>query len=190
MELLFSAREAGGGTFLCNGEKPLNFSGYVVGGKVPSHRVFEVADNYNTIAKVENIAAWIDRNPSTYYGSWKDGDVIHIDAVDIVHDKEEAMSLGVKRNQLAIWDIEKGEDVRLESSYGVEVTIKFLVPFGSFTPEDAELYIEGTEIATKTAFLDSLRKEYGLDYLGDYVIRNINVEGRVANDNESEEDWG
>lgn len=112
LNLLDSALVGGGGTFKANGDEVSPIPGYVVGGKVPTLALPATAKV--SVYRIEQIAAWIDENPSRYYGSWRDGDgVIYLDAVDIVDSLTEAMALGISRGEKAIWDGYDGTEVSL-----------------------------------------------------------------------------
>ena len=108
--LLSDARTSGGATLDPNGgESPT--SGYAV------------AYPYMGISFPDNgdvDMAWIqemvrDCAAAGYYvGSWKaPHGVIFIDAVEIVADRDEAIEKGLSRTELAIYDIEKDEEITL-----------------------------------------------------------------------------
>jgi hypothetical protein len=119
MELVFSARENGGGTFDREGNV-VEGEGYVVGGKCDS---LEFRDVGSIISLVEYVDAWLDRNESSFYGSWVDDGLVYIDAVDVISSYAQAVELGKERNQIAIWDLLAGEEVRLDRSPGDGATV-------------------------------------------------------------------
>jgi hypothetical protein len=97
--------DGGGGTRDKDGATVVLGSGYVVGGKVPTMVGCTIGD----------LKDWIEANPSDFYGSWMDSETgkIHYDAVDVIEDRDEAIRLGIKRGEIAIWDAGAGEEIRL-----------------------------------------------------------------------------
>lgn len=112
MELIFAGIEDGGGTFDRNGNKIEQTKGFVVGGKRPS-LIIRLPRYSGIIEATERVAEWLDDQPFYSYGSWVDEGYLHIDAVDIYLNRENAIHAGIMRNQISIWDIEKGEEIRL-----------------------------------------------------------------------------
>jgi hypothetical protein len=114
MELWFTAQEKGGGTFDRRSEKEYDGGeGYVVGGVTEP---LIIRKSSRPIESVERIAEWLDKTDSTYVGSWVDNDLVYFDGCDIRLNKEEAIQLGKFYNQIAIYDISAGEEIRLEDS--------------------------------------------------------------------------
>jgi hypothetical protein len=110
-ELIFAAKNQGGGTFTRSATYFSGKNGFVVGGIVPS---LVIEPSAITIEAVERTEEWIERNRSArYYGSWNDAGTIHIDAVDIIEDREEAIRLAEERGELAIYDLAADEEVRV-----------------------------------------------------------------------------
>jgi hypothetical protein len=112
MELYFSAKEWGGGSFWRSGDPILNKEGYVVGGFVPS---LELRPG-NVIDDVEKIAEWLDNNYSVSYGSWVDDGVYYFDAIDIYNSLDVALEVARENKQLAIWSLSNESEIRLEKS--------------------------------------------------------------------------
>lgn len=95
-------------------DKPLPRSGYLVGGAFPS-LVFE---NKTQVDRGE-LAWWIGSNePMPYYGVWVDTDTgkVYFDGVEHLESPALAGELGRQRGEIAIWDIEAGEELRLEGA--------------------------------------------------------------------------
>lgn len=131
--ILLDARRFGGATYTDNGRthRPdSSLRGYVVGGN-PAHpsRVIPAQwpdapwgeDRYGgfSVDAVESVAAWLQSMPNTgagplTFGVWRDakGDgSIYLDVVDIIPDRDEAMSLAHDRGDLAIYDPSTGESI-------------------------------------------------------------------------------
>lgn len=53
-------------------------------------------------------------------GVWRDGDKVYFDVVNVVADRDEALAMGRAHNQLAIYDLAKGEEIRLDDCTGCE----------------------------------------------------------------------
>jgi hypothetical protein len=89
--------------------------GYVVGGVTPSLVVPVPKNEAGRIARVEQVAAWLDKNSHDAYGSWLDTEtgLVHIDAVDVVTDLNAAIALGRERGEIAIWDGVNAVEVRI-----------------------------------------------------------------------------
>jgi hypothetical protein len=114
MELIYAGIEDGGGTFTSNGDKVTAKTGYVVGGKRKS-LVMRLPHDKGIIAATERAAEWLDKGMQVlYYGSWVDGDILYIDAVDIIQSRATAVHVGKLRGEEAIWDLAEGKEVRLE----------------------------------------------------------------------------
>ena len=115
LSLLDAAADVGGGTFYADGE-PFTRQGFVVGGKAPSLVIRLWADGRELFgpASVESVAKWIEGNRSRMYGSWLDEGSVHIDAVDVYDDRDQAIEVGRLRGELAIYDMAAGADIRLD----------------------------------------------------------------------------
>lgn len=89
---------------------PAPLRGYWVGGKVPS-LVFE--DRYQV--DPGEIAWWVGSNGSPWYGVWVDQETgkIYLDVVTHMGIESLALELARARNELAIWDIANGKEVRV-----------------------------------------------------------------------------
>lgn len=98
--------QAGGGTFQ-NGRDITDEleSGFVVGGKVATS--VQPAEAHNTIA---NELIELSDNHSLI-GTWLHDGEIHIDVVEIIEDRDEALTLGKERGEIAIWDIANATEV-------------------------------------------------------------------------------
>lgn len=46
-------------------------------------------------------------------GSWIDNDILYLDVCIWISDKREAIGFGMDENQIAIWDIENNQEIRL-----------------------------------------------------------------------------
>lgn len=113
-ELVFSAREKGGGTFNANGDEVNPSSGYAVGGKAPT---LIMGVKGRTISMVEELGRWLDKNPSRYFGSWADNGVAYFDAVDIVDNRDLAIDFAINRGEKAIWDFANSREIRADEGW-------------------------------------------------------------------------
>lgn len=48
-----------------------------------------------------------------YFGAWVDGDTLYLDRSINIQDREVAIAFGKANEQIAIYDVEKGESIRL-----------------------------------------------------------------------------
>lgn len=106
LNILARTLQEGGGTFQ-NGLDVSDQleSGFVVGGIIPSS--VQPADAHNTI--VNELIELSDKY--SLIGTWLHEDEIHIDAVEIVDNLEDALALGKARGELAIWDVANATEV-------------------------------------------------------------------------------
>lgn len=49
----------------------------------------------------------------TWFGAWVDGDTVYLDVSEHVTDRETALRLGAERDQLAVWDVAAGKEIRV-----------------------------------------------------------------------------
>lgn len=75
---------------------------YVVGGAVPTPMFRADGDRD---ALISQMAAFIARTHARYFGTWLHKEHIYVDAVDIVSTEAEAIILGSKRGEIAIFDL-------------------------------------------------------------------------------------
>lgn len=85
-------------------------TGYYVGGKYES-LVFE----YPHLVDRGEIAWWIGRHSSPWYGVSVDSEdgKVYFDAVNHIESRSVALSLGRIRKEIAVWDIENNEEIRV-----------------------------------------------------------------------------
>lgn len=99
----------GGGTFLNGRNISEELSGvFVVGGRVPS----SVIDFTDTGAVADSVSELM--NNHSVIGTWFHEGKIHLDVVDIIHDREEAIELGKERGEIAIWDVDANTEIVLQ----------------------------------------------------------------------------
>lgn len=93
-----------GGTYNVNG-RSVPTAGYIVGGVVPSLI-------NPTPAQVLD---FIETCPSDYVGFWEDSETLalYVDAVDVFHTPEAAHRASVLREEIAYFDMAKGQEVRV-----------------------------------------------------------------------------
>lgn len=108
-QLYMMGKNNEGGTVPAYGEG-LPREGYWVGGKYPSLVFDSVAD----LDRGE-IAWWIGNHRARWYGVWADetDGKIYFDAVTHMNFLHMATGLGKIRGEISIWDIARGEEVRL-----------------------------------------------------------------------------
>lgn len=78
---------------------------------------------HRSILNIDMIRAWVDRarrlhehlyhNDSWGLGIWRDGEHIYLDVSNIIPNRARAEELGRDRRQIAIYDLERGEEIRL-----------------------------------------------------------------------------
>lgn len=84
--------------------------GYYVGGLYPSL----VFDSVNDVDRGE-VAWWVGTHGARYYGVWTDQETgkVYIDAVQWCVTRDNAIRAGRDRGEIAVWDIRKGEEIRV-----------------------------------------------------------------------------
>jgi hypothetical protein len=92
-------------------------TGFYVGGVRPSLVVSDVSD-----LDRGDLAWFIGGTEARYFGVWTDTDdgKIYFDAVTHVDNFHDAFTLGSERGEIAIWDIERGEEIRVKADQGTE----------------------------------------------------------------------
>lgn len=107
---LFVSAKAGEGDTIDRDGIPMPPDGYFVGGLFPSL----VFDSVDQIDRGE-LAWWIGNNEASFYGVWIDDQTgkIYFDGSSWVFDLYSALAVGRARNEIAIWDIAQGEEIRV-----------------------------------------------------------------------------
>lgn len=82
-------------------------TGYVVGGIVSSV-VVPVEDAQTLTDALECFTSAYD-----VVGTWLHDGMIHIDAVEIIHNREDAIETGRVRGEIAIWNVADSEEITL-----------------------------------------------------------------------------
>lgn len=92
-------------------------TGFYVGGVRPSLVISNIAD-----LDRGDLAWFIGGTEARYFGVWTDKETgkIYFDAVTHVDDFHDAFMLGSERDEIAIWDIKNGEEVRVKADQGTE----------------------------------------------------------------------
>lgn len=111
-----SVKENGGGSYNIN-TKVLNpKEGYSVSIQDREQKVKYLTEL--------NIREYIDKNirklclNNVYLGCWKHKGEYYLDCSEVFDDKREAIMKGIARNQIAIFDNEKGEEIFMPSTQG------------------------------------------------------------------------
>jgi len=96
----------GGASVYANGSSIT--SGFAVGktnlftGKMPENR------------NIEQINEAIKTSKGKAFGSWRDSDnTLYIDVINIIEDRDEALKIAKALNEIAIYDLNKKEEIRL-----------------------------------------------------------------------------
>ncbi len=94
-------------------EDALPKTGFYVGGVRPSL----VISNINELDR-SDLAWFVGGTGSRYFGVWTDTEdgKIYFDAVTHVDNFHDAFMLGSERGEIAIWDIENSEEVRVKDA--------------------------------------------------------------------------
>lgn len=109
--------EGKGATFNINtGASP--DTGFVVADGI-NEQVVDVTVNVGSLQK--EVSVYIKSKAETlskadsFLGGWIDGDKLYLDVVNVIEDVKQAVYVGLKRNELAIYDVEADRCVNLPS---------------------------------------------------------------------------
>lgn len=88
-------------------------TGFYVGGLRPSLVISDISE-----LDRGDLAWFIGGSEARYFGVWTDktDGKIYFDAVDWIEDAAAALSLASFRNEIAVWDIKNGEEIRVKDS--------------------------------------------------------------------------
>jgi hypothetical protein len=112
---------AGGATMALDGTVPV--TGYAVA--LPGlEQTYPdgYADTADDGATVARISAYIDAHraslerPDRYLGAWVDAGTLYLDTVEVFTDRDAAILAGIAAEQIAIFDIAAGEEIRLDTA--------------------------------------------------------------------------
>ena len=101
-----------GATYGVNGREYVGTHGYVVAYGAPATAVIPFAD-----ITPADVAGFIGAHfhdavrRGDYFGFWIDGGNVYLDVVEIERDRESAIVKGIRRNQIAVFDLANGVDV-------------------------------------------------------------------------------
>ena len=95
--------------------RELPLTGYFVGGMVPGL----VYESFVSLDAPE-VARYVDGLPTDFAGWWVDRDdgKIYVDAIEWCASEFTACQVGRKYNEIAVWDIRRGEEIRLDYGKG------------------------------------------------------------------------
>lgn len=120
--LLWETREKGGSTQSARGDKVPD-TGYMVGGVVDSLMLdaLLIRDPGHFFVVYNMIQRWVNDNfaratdPGAFLGGWIDTEenIAYIDLSLHILDRETAILMAKEFEELAIWDLEKGEEIRV-----------------------------------------------------------------------------
>jgi hypothetical protein len=95
----------GGGTYDADTFARVDFAdGYVVA--LPDGEVIGPLASSDAAGRVIRDAGYRARSlrGGHYVGTWQDGENVHVDVVAHVANREDAIALGVERDQVSVWD--------------------------------------------------------------------------------------
>ncbi len=119
LDIVYETRRDGGGTYKAReGYAPAGLrSGYVVGGVLPSrtapNRLAEASRALLDFARDKTVDTLLSM-PGLYLGTWVDDDTVYFDVVQRISSKGEALDLAQRRGELAIWDVARSREVRVQ----------------------------------------------------------------------------
>jgi hypothetical protein len=116
--LMYDVLQTGGATITRDyGDIAMHDSGYYVGGKWPGVKYRTNAYSVRELAILAH--KYIVSSPTyiepTYVGFWIDSGILHIDTVTWHERAGDAVDAGLKREQVAIFDIARGTDIFLDA---------------------------------------------------------------------------
>jgi hypothetical protein len=106
-QTLWDARETGA-TVTLGAAEPT--TGYVVG--IPGYVLVDAQS-------ADIVAQWVQQTPeATGFGVWRDQRTgrTYFDAVDVIQDRTLALMVAAVRDELAIWDLDAGEELRVTTA--------------------------------------------------------------------------
>lgn len=68
------------------------------------------AGRFRILSALESLRA---QRPDACVGWWQDGDFVYVDSSDVHYDREAALNMARRRNQLAIWDCAGKQEIRV-----------------------------------------------------------------------------
>lgn len=112
-------RTGGSSTSTSTGSSPKD--GFMVAADNDRERVIEVDLSKGSAGLIPHYEQYLKDNadilsqPDKYFGTWvdKSSGKLYLDVSTHVRSREEAVKLGNAKNQIAIWDVVNGEEVRL-----------------------------------------------------------------------------
>lgn len=101
-----------GATYGTNGREYVGTHGYVVAYGAPAMAVIPMAgitesDVSNFVARYFEMALF----RGYFFGMWVDNGTVYLDVVEIEHDIEMAIVKGIRRNQIAVFDLANGVEI-------------------------------------------------------------------------------
>lgn len=105
-------RGSGGASVNMAGQSPV--TGYMVG--LAGSQIALPLDDFDDGAVAEYLGLYgplLHVGANTYLGGWVLGDLVYLDVAAQFTDREEAIAAGQKAGQIAIYDVEAGEDIYL-----------------------------------------------------------------------------
>ena len=112
-KILSETKINGGGSYSINGQEPKK--GYMV--SIRDCEVLDLKDlNYISLSKVINKNNDLLKKNNIYLGTWIDvrSNKLFIDISKNYKNKKTALKVAGKNNQMAIWDIVNGCEIRLD----------------------------------------------------------------------------
>lgn len=118
-ELIKKAIEKGGFTIDKTGKAPNVKSGYIVSdfGKEKTYFINDINDMRQLEKDIITYFEDIQNSDGANVGLWLDNDILFLDISRIYQNKKEALKIGKKNRQLAIYDIKNDKSINIIKSF-------------------------------------------------------------------------
>jgi hypothetical protein len=130
LQSLYMALQAGEGFSVTTDQKTFTGRGFAVGGtEVPSLVVENDSLSFNQFsAAMQNMASKMLDPDTQVLGGWVDEGKAYIEVSDVVRSKYVALELAKSRNEIAIFDFHRKEEIRNPDFVSGVTTTKVQVP--------------------------------------------------------------
>lgn len=118
-KIILEGIKKGGFTVDYKGNTPNAKKGYIVS-DYGKEKTYFINDKIDMIQLEKDFITYIDyaeKEKDVFIGGWLDGDVFFLDISRIYPNKKEALKIGKKNKQLAIYDIEKDASIELVKEF-------------------------------------------------------------------------
>lgn len=109
----------GGFTIDSKGNTPKTKKGFIVSdyGKEKTYFIDDKIDMLQLEKDFTNYIKYVEKEKDAFIGGWIENNIFFLDISRIYTNKKEAIKIGKKNKQLAIYDIEKDVTIQLEKEY-------------------------------------------------------------------------